>query len=139
VKLAAISAWITLLILITAGCASQRPVLYPNETLRKQGSARAERAIDKCTQLAKAQGTGPGQGDNVAGSTVSGGAVGAATGATTGAVLGNVGSGAAAGAVGGATSGLIHSLFGAHEPDPVFRDFVNRCLREKGYEPVGWK
>jgi hypothetical protein len=24
-------------------------------------------------------------------------------------------------------------------PSPSYRDLVNRCLREKGYEPGGWK
>jgi hypothetical protein len=43
----------------------------------------------------------------------------------------------------GATAGLIHGLFGGffgpEAPDPVVANFVDRCLREKGYELVGWK
>ena len=47
------------------------------------------------------------------------------------------------GVVTGATAGLIHGLFGGffgpEAPDPVVSNFVDRCLREKGYEAVGWK
>jgi hypothetical protein len=25
------------------------------------------------------------------------------------------------------------------DPDPVFKNFVNRCLKEKGYDPIGWR
>jgi hypothetical protein len=25
------------------------------------------------------------------------------------------------------------------EPSPVFKQFTNRCLKEKGYEPMGWQ
>jgi hypothetical protein len=25
------------------------------------------------------------------------------------------------------------------DSDPVFRQFVEKCLRDKGYEPIGWK
>jgi hypothetical protein len=122
-----------------AGCAAQRPVLYPNETLEIQGPARAERAIEDCVRLAEAHGVDSNPGGEVAGRTVKEGAVGGATGAAVGAVLGDAGTGAAAGAAGGASRGLIRGLIGAGEPDPVFREFVDHCLREKGYEPVGWR
>lgn len=125
--------------MLAAGCAAQRPVLYPNETLETQGSARAEHAVDECVQLAQTHGVNTNRSGNVAGGTVGGGAVGAASGAAIGAVLGDAGTGAAAGAAGGASRGLIRGLFGSSEPDPVFREFVDRCLREKGYEPIGWR
>jgi len=65
--------------------------------------------------------------------------VGAASGAAVGAVLGDAGTGAAAGAAGGISRGLIGALFDSNEADPVYRNFVDRCLREQGYEPIGWK
>jgi hypothetical protein len=56
-----------------------------------------------------------------------------------GVVRGNVGeraaTGAAAGAAAGATRGAIHS----GEPGQVYKGFVQRCLRERGYEVIGWK
>ena len=54
-------------------------------------------------------------------------------------MLGSVGRGAAAGAAGSAVVGLVRGLFRSREPDPVYRRFVEKCLREKGYEPIGWK
>lgn len=77
-------------------------------------------------------------GERVAKGTATGAAVGGASGAAVGAVFGKVGKGEAAGALGGAaalTSGLIRS----GEPNPMFKRFVEKCLREKGYEPIGWK
>jgi hypothetical protein len=124
---------------IVSGCAAQRPVLYPNETLKTQGSARAEEAVDHCVQLAQTHGMTTNRVGDVVGGTVRGGAAGAASGAAIGAVLGDAGTGAGAGAAGGASGGLIRGVFGADEPDPVFREFVDRCLREKGYEPIGWR
>ena len=42
---------------------------------------------------------------------------------------------AAAGAIGG----LFRGLFRSREPDPVFRNYVDQCLRERGYQPIGWR
>jgi hypothetical protein len=33
----------------------------------------------------------------------------------------------------------LRGLFASKPPDPAYRGFVDGCLREKGYEPVGWK
>ncbi|MGI8740177.1 MAG: glycine zipper family protein [Gammaproteobacteria bacterium] len=125
---------------VVTGCATPLPVLYPNERLRADGPAQAERAIDDCIELAQSYGAGPGQpGGDVARRTAENGAVGAASGAAVGAVLGDAGTGAAAGAAGGVSRGLIGALFDSNEADPVFRNFVDRCLREQGYEPIGWE
>ncbi|NPV06166.1 MAG: cell envelope biogenesis protein OmpA [Syntrophaceae bacterium] len=130
---------LTLLCLTFIGCAaSQRPVLYPNNHLRVVGNAQAERDIDDCMQMAEAH-VRRNQDSKVAEGAVRGGAIGAATGAAVGAVTGNFGRGLAAGAAGGAAGGATHGLFKAAEPSPVFKNFVNRCLREKGYEPIGWQ
>lgn len=129
-----------LFLVVAAGCATPRPVLYPNEQLRIDGQAQAERAIDDCVQLAESHGAQPGGGGgDAARRTAEDGAVGAASGAAVGAVLGNAGTGAAAGAAGGVSRGLIRALFGSDESDPVYRNFVDRCLQEKGYEPIGWE
>ena len=62
-----------------------------------------------------------------------------ATGAAGGAVLGRPGTGAAVGAATGATAGFMRSLFKGSEPSQAYRGFVDRCLRERGYDPVGWE
>jgi len=121
------------------GCAaSQRPVLYPNNHLKAVGNAQADRDIDECMQMAGTY-VKKNQESKVAEGAVKGGAIGAATGAAIGAVTGNFGRGLAAGAAGGAAGGATHGLFKAAEPSPVFKQFTNRCLKEKGYEPMGWQ
>jgi outer membrane lipoprotein SlyB len=126
-------------LLLLVGCAQKRPVLYPNYHLQEVGNETAQTEIDECIRLAKEYGTSSSSSGKVAESTAKGGAIGAAGGAATGAVLGSVGRGAAAGGAGGAAVGCLQGLFRSREPDPVFRQFVDRCLREKGYEPIGWK
>jgi hypothetical protein len=33
----------------------------------------------------------------------------------------------------------MRSLFRRSEPSAAYRGFVDRCLRERGYDPVGWE
>ena len=121
------------------GCASKRPVLYPNHQLAMVGQETAEADIDHCMELARTYGAEPQAGGEVAKDTATGAAVGGATGAAIGAVLGGVGKGAAAGAAGGAAGSLTRSVIHSGDPDPTFQRFVEKCLRDKGYEPVGWR
>lgn len=123
-----------------AGCAGPSPVLYPNQHLEAVGRAEADRDIAECRELAQAAGARGelGEGAEMAGSTAVGGAAGAATGAVGGAVVGSPGRGAAVGAATGATGGLLRSIFGSRGPSGAHRAFVNRCLHERGYEPIGW-
>jgi len=121
------------------GCAQQRPVLYPSPYLKTVGQDRAEADINDCIRLASEHGAQGDAGEQVAKDTAEGAAVGGAVGAGVGAVLGSLGRGAAAGAAGGAAGALTRGLFRSSEPDPVLRGFVDRCLRERGYEPIGWR
>jgi outer membrane lipoprotein SlyB len=134
------------LLLVVAGCAARRPVLYPNEQFNKVGDAAAQRDIDDCMQRAsqyvKSGGHEAQVAQQVGGRAAVGAGVGAASGAVGGAIAGNPGEGAAVGAASGATAGLLSGLFdswGSKEVDPVYANFVDRCLRERGYEPIGWK
>jgi len=131
-----------------SACAAQRPVLHSNEHLMQAGSTVAERDIDECMRRTEGYvSSEPGQnvGESAATDTVTSAAGGAAGGGVGGAVIGQAGRGAAAGAAGGAaaslTSSLLRGLFAPRQPSPSpsYRDLVNRCLREKGYEPGGWK
>ena len=126
-------------LLLLVACSQKRPVLYPNHHLQEVGDETAQTEIDECIRLAKEYGTSSDSSGKVARSTAGGGAVGAAGGAASGAVFGSVGRGAAAGAAGGAAIGCLQGLFRSPEPDPVFKRFVEKCLRDKGYEPIGWK
>jgi outer membrane lipoprotein SlyB len=133
--------FLTLVIaLAVEGCASTRPVLYPNEHFNAVGSEAAERDIASCMDLAASAGADSDGSDagQAAARTAGGAAVGAASGAVGGAVVGAAGSGAAIGAASGATAGLLHWIFSKPKRSPAFENFVNRCLQERGYETVGW-
>ncbi len=121
-----------------AGCAGKRPVVYPDAVAQQRGEAAVDRAVDTCISRAEAYGLDYHDGD-LARRTAEGGAIGGAGGAAAGAIYGNLGRGAVAGAASGATIGLIRGLFAADPPNPVYRRFVNRCLAERGFEPIGWR
>jgi len=123
---------------LVIGCAAQRPVLYPNHHLTQVGQTQAEQDIDVCIQMARDYGAGNAAGSQVAKDTAGGAAVGGAAGAAAGAVTGNLGRGAAVGAAGAAAGAMTRSIIRADEPGPVFRRFVEKCLKDKGYEPIGW-
>ncbi|HEU4345960.1 MAG TPA: hypothetical protein VFU31_30785 [Candidatus Binatia bacterium] len=128
-----------------SACATQRPVLSPNTHLMRVGSSVAEQEVDDCMRLAEMSSSERGESPQgtAAADTVTSSAVGAAAGGAGGAVVGRAGQGAAAGAAGGAaaslTSAFLRGLFASKPPDPAYRRFVDRCLRERGYEPAGWK
>jgi hypothetical protein len=43
------------------------------------------------------------------------------------------------GAAGGAAAGLVTGAIKASRPSPIYKTFVNRCLTNKGYDPIGWQ
>lgn len=130
-----------MLALVLAACSGPKPILYPNAYLRSVGQEAAQQDLAECQRMAKEAGARPGEGKTrqVAGSTVTGAGVGAAGGAVGGAVVGAAGRGSAIGAASGATMGLLRGLFRRPHPGQAYTSFVDRCLRERGYEPVGWE
>ncbi|MGD9033479.1 MAG: cell envelope biogenesis protein OmpA [Desulfobacteraceae bacterium] len=120
-------------------CAKKRPVLYPNYHLQNVGNEQAQADIDECIRFAEDQGVTSSAEEKVAKETAKGAAVGGAVGAGVGAVVGGTGRKAAAGAAGGGAGGFTRGVFRSGDPDPVFARFVEKCLRDKGYVPVGWK
>lgn len=128
-------------VLFLSACAAPKPILYPNAHLQQVGEAEAEQDIAECAEMAKEAGARPSHGKTgqVAGGTVAGGAIGSAAGAVGGAVVGHPGRGAMIGAASGATGGFLRGLFRKSPPSEAYKQFVNRCLRERGYDPVGWE
>ena len=117
---------------------SQRPVLYPNAHLKNVGDAAAQRDIGECMQMA--DNSGVSKSDN---KVVKRGAEGAAVGAAAAGVGqlirgGSVGEAAAAGAAVGGTAGAVHGAFHS-DLNPTYKNFVARCLRERGYDVIGWQ
>ncbi len=139
--------WLLALLVGLSACATQRPVLSPNEHLNRVNPEKAERDIDDCIQRAENSASSiereANAAERVAKSTGTSATIGAAAGGAGGAVVGAAGTGAAVGAVGGGVAalmrGLLRELFASREPSPAYKGFVNYCLREKGYEPIGWK
>lgn len=133
------------LVAFAGGCASPRPVLYPNAAYERAGQSQVERDIAFCMDRAKAfLGQSSGVMDprvkQVTTQTARGAVAGAAVGAVAGAVSGDAGQGAKIGAATGATGGFLSGLFrSGSRVDPVYANFVERCLRDKGYEPIGWR
>jgi hypothetical protein len=125
--------------LALAGCATQRPVLYPNAKLNQVGSDVAQRDVDECMRLAEQHGITYSSGEKVVRSGAEGAAVGGAGGAAAGAVRGHAGESAAVGAAFGAAAAATRGAIHSGEPDSVYRGFVQRCLRERGYDVIGWK
>jgi outer membrane lipoprotein SlyB len=131
---------------LCVGCAAQKPVLYPNERLNQVGMTVAERDRKACEEIgdeAVKNGTAGQVAAQAAKSGAIGAGAGAAGGAVWGAITGGVASGAAGGAAGGAVGGVLASLLGhafnPPPPDPAYRAVVERCLRDRGYEVVGWQ
>jgi len=123
---------------ILAGCASHGPVLYPNAHLKTVGDQQAQTDIAQCKQMADSY-IQSNPGADVAKTTALGGAGGAVVGAAVGAVTGNFGQSVGAWAAGGAASGLFYGIVRGSQPSPAYMGFVDRCLRERGYEPLGWQ
>jgi hypothetical protein len=132
---------IVMTLAIACGCAStQRPVLYPNGTLARAGQAQAERDTDDCLRMAENHGLSPTGNTRVVRRGAEGAAVGAAAGAAGAAVYGrDVGRAAGTGAAAGAAAGAVRGSFEAVEPNPTYRRFVQRCLRDRGYDVIGWQ
>ena len=125
--------------LLASACASKRPVLYPNARLSAAGPVEAENDVDHCMQLARRHGADKDRSARIAKNTAQGAAIGGAAGGAAGAVRGRPGIWAAAGAAGGAAGAMTRSMLNSGEPDQVFRSFVEKCLRDKGYAPIGWR
>ena len=127
--------------IMATGCSASRPILYPTHHYQQVGADGAESDIKECRELAESAGASATQGRTaqVGTSTVVGGAIGAAAGAVGGAVIGNPRRGAKVGAASGGTAGFLRGLFRKSRPSAAYTRVVDRCLRERGYEPTGWK
>ena len=117
----------------------QSPVLYPNAHLQRVGQAQADSDIATCRDLSS-QYVESTAGKDIAKNTAIGTVGGAAVGAAGGAVSGRgAGLGAAIGSATGGTPGAVRGTAKQIGPSRVYKSYVNRCLREKGYDVIGWQ
>ncbi|MEO7159536.1 MAG: glycine zipper family protein [Polaromonas sp.] len=137
-------------VLMLAGCASSgagsesaRPVLYPNVMLNRIGDSQGRMEVNACMSRAQASGLSPSQNTNEVGRRAGEGAATAGVASIVGALITGRGSdgvlraGAAGAAVGG-SAGAVSGAFHNDRPNGVYRNFVQRCLSEKGFEVIGW-
>ena len=125
-----------------SGCASQpkQPVLYPNNHLKAVGEQTKQYDIAACFALARASNVNERKDGEVGRKAAGGAAVGGASAAAWGAVRGgDTGNRALAGAAAGATAGAVRGGLQSSETSPLFMNFVNKCLSDKGYSVIGWQ
>jgi hypothetical protein len=113
--------------------------MYPNSHYKSVSMEVVNRDIYECMRLANESGAATNKGGETAKSAAGNAAVGGAAGAAAGAVHGNVGRGAASGAAAASAATVMRGILKSDDPDPVYKTFVNKCLRDRGYEPIGWK
>lgn len=123
---------------LIVGCASPRPVLYPNAHLNAVGQQQAAYDIAECKQIAEQYVSASNAGEQIAKSTAMGAGMGAASGAVAGAMRGSASQGSLVGAAAGATAGLMRGLFQSNPTNHAYKNFVSQCLQEKGYQSMGW-
>ncbi len=126
-------------LILIIGCAPKRPVLYPNDHYKQTGAAVSQESIDECMRMAQESGANDEKGKEIAKNTAGAAVIGGVGGAAWGAFFGDVGRSAGAGAAAAAAGTLAHGAIKSDEPGVIFRGFVERCLREKGYDVIGWK
>lgn len=130
-----------IILLLVAGCAAPKPILYSNAHSQQVGKEVADRDIDECREMAKDAGATASQGKSgqVAGSTTAGGRDRICSRGSGWCGGWSPGRGAMVGAASGATAGFLRGLFRRSPPSNTYKQFVQRCLKERGYDPVGWE
>ena len=136
-------------LLTLGGCATTgsqssiaKPVLYPNSTLNRVGEAQGQAEAQACMSRAETAGLTPnlksneierraGEGAAIGGVTSTVGAL--VRGGTQGALRA-----AATGAAVGGSAGAVSGAFYNDHPNATYRSFVQRCLKDKGFDMFGW-
>lgn len=128
----------------TTGAASPsaRPVFYPNAKLNTVGKSAANADADACMGAAKDAGLTPEEKNNaIAHDAAKGSAMGGVAGAVSGLITGHsLERSAERGLAGAAVGGSVGAVKGAFDEKPshTYRSYVHRCLKEKGYDVIGW-
>lgn len=125
-------------LLIVSGCAQKRPVLYQNAHYKQTSSEQREKDIDYCIKQGQENIGETSRGKKAVSGGVTGSIIGGAVGLGVGIITGNPGRSTAAGALGGGAGGAAGGAL-SDSGNALFRKYVDRCLREKGYDPIGWK
>ena len=135
--------WVVTSVLV-AGCATPiaKPAFYPNAHFQRVGAAQAQADAQACAELANQSDIGAVNKVDAA-RVGAAGAAGVAVAGTVGSVLKgnkpnvkNIAAGAAAIGAGGAAATAAGQSVGGSS---LYRQFVQQCLSERGYQVIGWR
>ena len=128
---------------LLTGCATPvaKPAFYPNAHYQRMGPAQANADAQYCAELAQqSQVTAVNKVD--AGRSAAAGAAGVGTAGVVGSLLSghkpdlkNIAAGAVAIGAGGAAATAAGQSVGG---SGLYRQFVQQCLAERGYQVIGW-
>ena len=119
-----------------------RPVIYTANAPSPAAQSQQQAATDDCIGRAQAQGLTPDEKNNEAANRAGKGAAVGGVAAAVGALVtgrnveGVIRSGAAGAAVGGAAGGVSGAM--NERPSATYRNYVQRCLGDKGFQVIGW-
>lgn len=137
------AAWLAgfAILLMLSACSSgpKRPVLYPNSHMQQVGQYQARRDTDDCFALADGYSVNRTRDGEVATKATSGALIGGASAGAWGLVRGDAGDRALAGALAGGTAGAVKGGVDSQRISPIFQRFVEQCLRDRGYQVIGWQ
>ncbi len=122
-------------------CASSppKPILYPNAHFNQVGRQLANHDIASCMSMAHSSGVNEKRNGEIVKNAAGGAAIGGSAAGAWGLVYGDALNRAAAGALAGAAAGTARGAIKSSETSPVFKNFVQKCLRDRGYEVIGWQ
>jgi uncharacterized protein YcfJ len=128
-------------LLLLGGCstAPSRPLFYPNDHMQQVGKVQAQRDTDACLQMAADNGVAANKDGKVGEKAAKGAVLGGIGSAAWGLVRGDAGELALAGAAAGMATGAAAGGFESTQMNPTYQRFVERCLRERGYDVIGWE
>ena len=142
-RVIALSAATAVSAVLLIGCATPvaNPAFYPNAHYQRMGPAQANADAQYCAELAQQSDVGAVNKVD-AGRAAAAGAAGVGTAGVVGSLLSghkpdlkNIAAGAAAIGAGGAAATAAGQSVGGSS---LYRQFVQQCLAERGYQVIGW-
>ena len=127
------------LALLACSSGPKRPVFYPNAHMQQVGQYQAQRDTEDCFALADSYHVNRTRDGEVATKATSGALIGGASAGAWGIVRGDAGERALAGALAGGTAGAVKGGVDSQRISPIFQRFVEQCLRDRGYQVIGWQ
>ena len=143
IAISGLAALTCVVVLGLSGCATPvaKPAFYPNAHYQYVGPAQAQADAQACANLAQRSEVGAVNKVD-AGRAAAAGAAGVGTAGVVGSLLSghkpdlkNIAAGAAAIGAGGAAATAAGQSVGGSS---LYRQFVQQCLAERGYQVIGW-